>query len=469
MTDPSFDETDWIARLARALEDDASNARPSYSPLPPEIMRSGPRDERWDALHRGYRALAARAKHDASAAKQFSESHLWLDSDPLEAMAILRQHPLVKPGLIGTGMNEGVGFRVLNRYFRSDLSFVVSCLAKLSVQEGGAEAAGRLHRYLVAATNRCVPAQEITVFHGLLVGRRVDLDRGAYLAPYELARREFNLPDEPEPFPEKSYPHAAVLVRGLEYGPGIATLREGPGLPDVQIDYRFPTDYRIELEAWFEASRLLVDQLSIAAGVPLLSRTRYVRLDRWIEELNPNFAFVNVDSGGFTSDVWPDGRELSDADADAFLGLSRGWHTYPGRSDAMTLAVRRLAASLSRPGGRFDSEDRILDTAIALEVFYGGATGRKLSRRAAALLGAGAEQQTGIYDQAKRFYKLRSDIVHSNMTLAPGELHAELEGARDLARRTLTALLKRNAAVRWADVLRNLTPEAHAHIDATNR
>ena len=464
MTDPSFDESDWITRLARALEDVAANARPSYSPLTPEIMRSGSDDEYWHALHRGYRALAARAKHDATAAEQFNKSHLGLDSDPLEAMAILRQHPFVKPGLVGTGANEGIRFGILNKYFLSGLSSVVSYLAKLSVKEGGGEAAGRFHRYLVAATNRCVPAKEITVFHGLVVGRRVDLDRGAYLAPYEFARREFDLPDESEPFPKKSYPNAAVLVRDLECGPGIGMFEDGPGLPDVQIDYRFPTDYRIDLEAWFEDSKLLVDLLSIATSVPLLSRTRYVRLDRWIEEINPNFAFGSQDSGGFTSDVWPDGRELSDADADAFLRLSQGWHTYPGQSDAMTLAVRRLAASFSRPGGRFDGQDRILDTAIALEVFYGGTTGRKLSRRAAALLGAGAAEQTVTYDQVRRFYSLRSEIVHSKMTLAPEDLHAELEGGRDFARRTLGALLKRNTPVRWADVLSNLAPETQAYI-----
>ncbi len=68
MTDPSFDETDWIARLACALEDVVANARPSYSPLPPEMMRSGLGAEYWNTLHRGYRTLAARAKHDAKAA-----------------------------------------------------------------------------------------------------------------------------------------------------------------------------------------------------------------------------------------------------------------------------------------------------------------------------------------------------------------------------------------------------------------
>ena len=38
------------------------------------------------------------------------------------------------------------------------------------------------------------------------------------------ARVEFDLPDEPEPFPKTSYPNAAVLVRGLIYGPGVTSL-----------------------------------------------------------------------------------------------------------------------------------------------------------------------------------------------------------------------------------------------------
>ena len=45
----------------------------------------------------------------------------------------------------------------------------------------------------------------------------------------------------------------------------------------------------------------------------------------------------------------------------------------------MNLVIRRLAASFSRPDGRFGVEDRILEVAIALEVFYGGKMGYKTS------------------------------------------------------------------------------------------
>lgn len=470
MARPHFDEADWIARLAIALETVAATAQPTYSPLPPEMMRSGPTHMYWSDLHRGYRALAARAKHDPVASRQFNESRLRVDTDPAEARAILREHPLIKPGLEGSGKNEGVRFGILNRGPHLDLTWLVSSLAKLSVKEGGEEAAQRLHRFLSAGANASVPAHEITVFHGLIVKRRIDLGTGAYLAPYEHAQVEFDLPEEPEPWPKSDHPNAAVIVRSLSYGPCVAPPNDGPGLPQVQIAYRFPTDYQIDLESWFDDSKLLVDLLSVAARVPLLSRTRYVRLAKWIEEIDPNFAFYTLDSRGSMSDVWPKGRDLSKDDADAFATLSRGWGTYAGKSDSMEIAIRRLAGSFSRPGGRFDAEDRILDIAIALEVFYGGTTGRKLSPRAAGLIGENATEQKRIYNQAKHFYSVRSGIVHSKESMpTPDQIYKELEEGRNLACRTLANLLKRDTPVQWAEVMSRLRPETRTYIEAKHQ
>ena len=273
----------------------------------------------------------------------------------------------------------------------------MSCLAKLSVKEGGEEAARRLHRFLSAGANESVPAHEITVFHGLVVKGYIDLGTGAYLAPYEHARIEFGLPEEPEPWPKSDHPNAAVFVRSLSYGPCISPDDDDSEASQMQIVYRFPTNYQIDLESWIEDRKLLVDLLSVAARVPLLSLTRHVRLAKWIEEIDPNLAHGTRLSGGFTSDVWPKGRDLSLDDADTFVVLSRGWGAYADKLDAMNLAIRRLAGSFSRPCGRFGEEDRIIDVAIALEVLYGG-TGRKLAPRAAGLIGENAEEQKRIYD-----------------------------------------------------------------------
>ena len=228
MTHPDFNEATWVERLAAALEQVAAEARPSYSPPPPSIPGLRPIGEYSSALHRGYRALAARAKYDPKASIQFKASHLWVDGVPVEAMAILREHPFIKPGLEGSGENERLRVSMLNTMGSSSLESLVSCLAKLSIKEGGEEAARRLHRYLTAGANGTVPAYEITVIHGLVVKTLFNLDAGAYLAPYGDARVEFGLPDEPEPLSETSHPNAAVLVRSLEYGPSIGRPDAGP-------------------------------------------------------------------------------------------------------------------------------------------------------------------------------------------------------------------------------------------------
>ena len=195
MTHPDFNEAAWIERLAAALEQVAAEARPSYYPPPDELAGYGSPEERQSAFHRGYRALAARAKHDPTASRQFKASRLWVKTDPAAAMTILREHPLIEPGLRGSGKSEEVVFRILNGGFSSTLKSLVASLAKLSVKEGGEEAARRLHRYLTAGANGTVPAYEITVIHGMVVKTRFNLDEGAYLAPYGDAREEFGLPE----------------------------------------------------------------------------------------------------------------------------------------------------------------------------------------------------------------------------------------------------------------------------------
>ena len=294
----------------------------------------------------------------------------------------------------------------------------------------------------------------------------MDLGNGAYFAPYEHARIEFDLPDEPEPFQKTPTPNAAVLVRSLEFGPAIGLPKGDPGLQDIQVGYRFPIDYRIDLERWFDDAKFLVDVLSIAVRAPLLSRTRYVQMPKWIQEIDPNFAHWNRDSGGFVSNAWPKGRDLSRSGADNFVALSRNSYTEPQKPHALTLALHRLAASFSRPGGRFGEEDRILDVAIALEIFYGGKNGHELAKRAARLLGADATDQIQNYDQARRFYSVRSTIVHAkDPAPARDSLYGALEAGRDLACRSLGSLLERDLPVDWAQVRPHLEPEAEDHVE----
>ena len=244
-----------------------------------------------------YQRLAARATQDRTAWKQFNESHLWVRTDPAEARAILREHALLKPWVVGSGKDEAVEIRILNGSRRAGLTGLVTCLAKLAVKEGGEGAAQRMHEFLTAAADARIPADEIIVVHGLLVTEAVELGSGARLAPYEDARIEFDLPEDPEPFQKKPTPNAAVLVRSLKFGPGIGRPGEERGLADMYVGYGFPTNYRVDLETWFQDAKFLVDLLSIAVQAPLLSRTRYVRLPIWIQEIDPNFAHCRLSAG----------------------------------------------------------------------------------------------------------------------------------------------------------------------------
>ncbi|MDE2703849.1 MAG: hypothetical protein OXI35_02195, partial [Gemmatimonadota bacterium] len=194
----AFNAADWIGRLAAALEDVAAQARPAF-PFSPETPHYGPLDEYWPSIHRQYRDLAARAKHDPAAEQLFAESPLWLKSDPIEARAILREHPLLRLGLIGSGKREGVGFILAKRdWFHVELKSLVSHLAKRVMKDSGEQAAQLLHRYLTAGAEANLPAYEITLLHGLKLDRRFDLGSEAYLAPYEDAKATYGLPDEPE-------------------------------------------------------------------------------------------------------------------------------------------------------------------------------------------------------------------------------------------------------------------------------
>ena len=157
--------------------------------LQTELGGYGSPEERQSALRRAYYNLAARAKHDPTTSIQFKESYLHINADPVEALAILREHPLIEPALEGSGRDESIGFRVLGKTFRATLKGLVARLAKLSIKEGGEEAARRLQRYLTAGANGTVPAYEITVIHGLVVKTRFNLGAGAYLAPYATPER----------------------------------------------------------------------------------------------------------------------------------------------------------------------------------------------------------------------------------------------------------------------------------------
>ncbi len=460
-----FDEASWIKKLGFALESVAAAATPQYETQSIRLRGSLPIQMAESIRHREYRSLAARAKHDAKALQQFNNSHLWVRTDPVEARAILSEHPLVKRCLDLSGGKQEIVIRILNQGYGTDLAWLVNSMAKLSVKEGGEGAAERLNRFLTTVEDECIPADEIIVFHGLNVKERVDLGQGAYFAPYESAKLEFGLPEEPEPFGSTSTPNVAVLVRSLECGPEVDSPNSSFGLPNTLAKYSFPSDYCITIDDWFDDDKFLIDILSVAARVPLLSRTRYVQFHKWIREIDPKLSHPYRTSEGYTSDWWPKGRDLLQSDVENFIALAGDWYTKKNKPYALRLAIRRLASSFSRPVGRFLVEDRILDVAIALEILYGDRKGHMLAKRAARLLGEGAEEQIHTYGIAMHFYNVSSKIVHSKHPTPNREsFYDELVAGQDLACRSLSSLLRHSIPTDWSRLQPYLHPAAEEHI-----
>ena len=471
----AFNAVDWIDRLATALEDVVAQARPAF-PFSPEIPHYGPLDEYWSSINQQYRELAARAKHDPAAAQLFAESPLWLKSDPVEARAILREHPLLRPGLIGLSKREGVGFILPTcDWFHVDLKSLVSHLAKRAMEDSGEQAAQLLHRYLTAGEEANLPAYEITLLHGLKLDRRFDLGRDAYLAPYADAKATYGLPDEPEQWldgtsqnPNRSDRslRTTALVRGLRWGPGVAPSSDSGDFSTsracaLKVKYCFPGDYELDLtDRLPDDNKVLVDLLSIATRSPLISHTSFVRVAKWIEEIDPNFACSFRNPSAYLSNAAPKEHPFSQHDAATFATLANRWCTYRGKRDVIDIAIRRLAASFARVGGPFSVEDCILDVSIALEIMYGPIKHKlthQLATRAKRLLGQDTDQRGWISDRVKSFYEVRSAIVHGNKKIKGGQraIDKALEDGRDLACLTLAELLSRGPVRNWDNPMGN--------------
>ena len=173
-----------------------------------------------------------------------------------------------------------------------------------------------------------------------------------------------------------------------------------------------------------------------------------------MEDLDPNVKFGWTSGGGWRNDWWGE-THFTEESAETFLEMIRAWRRHQGDRDRLALAIRRLAALPSRIG-RFGTEDRILDTAIALETMYGLDSPEityKLETREGYFLGNNAHERMEILGKVKNFYEARSAVVHGPRRSRRGRRGVDLENALSnglhLARETLQALLRGGSNPDW--------------------
>ena len=455
MIETQFDGDEWVGRLGASLE--AITASVEFS-------------LRLEGGHSPYltydnvRALHKDASHRPAIRDAMVSSSVRLNSDLTEQRAILRDHPVLRRALKGTGEAEGLMFLNPGRAFRVSSKGLVLDLLRLSATSTGAEAARLLYRYVTDGESRKLEGREFVVIYGLKIAGRIDLGNGSFLAPLDaqLISQEGFTREEADKL--KTFGVAgrdfrddsggsSVFVRDLDWGPGVAPASDGYEVDHAEIAYRFPCDVET-----------VTNLLSVAAHCPLATSTRHVRVAKWMHDIDANFVFGGWQGGGFRFDGWWEECELpSEAEAD-FKRSIAGWAGFQFKSDverdALTLAAWRLSGSFTRIG-RWQLQDRILDYAIALEILYrldSSELTYKLGTRAACLLGKTPEERRATFDKITEFYDVRSAIVHGptkkkHRSLRLEHLERVCTDGRDLACDTLSELLQNGCFPDWKSLV----------------
>ena len=467
MNTRQFDGDGWIARLAAAIENDVSRSDPPWLDYPLRPPRESAEGNRVWRLAQ-YRSLASRAKTDQIAAQQFAGSQLRYPFDPMNTMSILREHPVLARADADSEGLDRVYIQLTNRTVLFDFDSLLLRLGKISLIKGADGAAHLLHRFLTDGDVGRLPATEIIVVHGLSVDRCFALPEGASLAPYEDTRQRYNLPDDPvawlksariDPGSWNRSAATAALVRPIAWRPGFYSSSHDAEKPFQTVRYGFPLGHAVEsVGALFQDRSLLVDLLSVVVGSKLLWHTSFTAVPDWIRQIDPNVAHHGGGGRASMFDVWPRDTELDEGGAATFAALAAGWIAYRRGDRSIDLALRRVASSLGPATRDFGLEDRLLDLGVAMEAMYGpmkiGRIERKLRSRASRLL-AKSGNGPDIGEAVERLYKARSNIVHGNEPPPRDELENTLFEARELARDSLDALLRRGCKPDWSKPLDN--------------
>ena len=467
MTLKGFDADHWIGRMGASLSELAMKA------IPLRVKPSGSPVGDWGLYgrysHEEYQRMAEESvKGNLDLKEEFDRTHIWFENEPVEVGTLLREHPVISRALQGSEKEQAVRVFMPRGCKTVELQTLVARLTKLTFGSGGECAAEVLHRFLTLGEAYELSAYEIFVFNGLRLDRRIDLAEGAFLAPYDeivVAYGEYPSESPRHIRAEGRYYHpsadvpegSAALVRQFSWGPAIAPVDsdwvrwlDGSTRPCRLITEDEPGE---ELDREEMNQRRLrdherfVDLLCIATGEAQGPRFDYIKVDKWMEGLDVD----NSSSGIYPGQWMRETHFLSEADAGLLREMIVGWKGYQDDRVRIELAMRRLAGLPSR-AGRFGTEDRLLDTAIALEAMYNLDSPEityKLQTRAGHYLGTSRKKRLKIFQEVKDFYRARSALVHGSGGRRRVEVEKALSDGRQLARETLLALLRDGSAPDW--------------------
>ncbi len=462
MKSEEFEAKGWTERLARALSDLSRAQEPFlqeyWQRTPRKYVLVDGRDETPFPLD-DLQMLYARAYHGGAFGEHEYYATLRAALDPVRST--LRSHPTLWRALGPIIDNDDFWVQTRGHGSLTSLSNLIGGLMARADElpgDGFHAAARELHAVLDPAEGKdatTVPddldiGYDAVLFHGLCLEEETDIGGGLTMLPFERARvfvGESVLKDmAPDVVKFRDWRLVGAVVRPFRWRPvfrrrgRIREMEAEPPEPFVGDALKF-----LELLAVSHRSPIVclaaVQECFNRSACHLLGQAHKHGLVQWGPSVHRFAPVANP----------PRLRTEALEEARAAFEDRKG-----DRYGKLAPVVARLAKALARDG-QFAAEDRILDVAIALERMYeldGGEISYKMRIRASCFLGRGAEERVQIMQSVKKFYGIRSEIVHNRKRKTSSERYQEaFDTGFDIAVRTLFKLLKDGPPDDWEEMV----------------
>ena len=468
MTIEEFEAGDWIDRLARELPGLTEAQKPyleeyrKQNPRVHSVVGDGDGNQPVFPLN-DLRDLYARARH-SHVVNVFGEQEYYA---PLLAVLnpvryLLYSHPTLASVVGWIIDKDDFWMQILGSgNLTSATDLIAGLMARASELSGD--------RFRVAATelnaflsrggqgeSASVPGDldvgyDAVLFWGLTLKERVEVADGMEMLPFEQVQTFVD-----RSLVEELAPPGSRVHRWQSVG---AVVRPFPWKPEF---YRTGYQREPELtnpESFFREAQTFLELLAVTHATPVL---RLATLPSCINRSASRLLGLEPhNNGGFHRgrpaqrfdgfDKWPELNSEALAEAREAFENRQG-----ERYSRMAPIVGRLAEALARDG-QFMSEDRILDVAISLERMYGLDQGKisiELRERAASFLETSTEGRCRVKQDVKKFYDVRSGIVHNRNKPPSAETRADaFTRGFEVARRSVVKLL-RDGPPDWKEIVK---------------
>lgn len=338
--------------------------------------------------------------------------------DPVKG--ILRSHPSLARALGKRVGNDEFHVKILNGTSLTWLTQIVAGLLERAYyhgDDGYKKAARELGSILdlsstsldVDVPNELDLGYDLLLFHGPEIHNEFEIQEGLIVKPAAVLSdyldREWIRDFVPEEMDRRDWRQIGAVVRPFHWRPA----------------FRRKTDYREERPSWpprFEDDALtFLEILSIANQTPILP----FMLIRGCVHRSAHGLLGLAHSRGGSHPIRQVGRRRDPFRAPPQLqhsSINLAKQAYSKRGDEeferFAPIIHRLSEALERLG-RFGANDRILDISQSLELMFmpkGGRISQRLQDGMAELLGVDETHQDDIRAAIKKFYDVRSAIVH---------------------------------------------------------